>query len=217
MIQVRDILQVKFGKIDQAVELFTHPQAPSLLYMAPQYHFSVLTDISGPMYTLINEFAVPSIAEFEELNRRSFTQKGFEDWFKQFQQYIEGGRREFFNVEQEYAAWDRPGMIVVRESYRAFKWQIRNAVSLLQRYGGLLADRGVGQRPRILTDASGPMFTAIIEIETESMSAWETQRRSVYRQTEFQVWFTQMLTAVETGSHEFYRVEYTSAQANRKE
>ncbi len=212
MIQVRDILQVKFGKIDQAVELFTQPEGPALLYMSPEYQFNVLTDITGTMYTLINEFTVPSMADFENLNQRTFNQPGFEDWFKQFQLFVEGGRREFYHVEGSYGAWAQPGMIVVRETYRAFKWQIRNAVSLLQRYGGLLVDRGVGKRPRILTDTSGPMFTAIIEVETDSMSTWETQRRGVYRQTEFQVWFTQMLTTVESGAHEFYRVEYASTQ-----
>lgn len=98
---------------------------------------------------------------------------------------------------------------MVRESYRAYKWQIRNAVSLLQRYGAMLENRGVGQKPRILTDASGPMFQAIIELETDSMSTWENQRRQVYQEPEFRVWFVQMLTAVESGAHEFFRVEYT--------
>ena len=73
----------------------------------------------------------------------------------------------------------------MRETYRAYKWQIRTAVSLLERYGGLLADRGAGQNPRILTDANGPMFQAIIEIESESMSEWEIRRWEVYQQTEF--------------------------------
>jgi hypothetical protein len=32
----------------------------------------------------------------------------------------------------------------------------------------------------------------------------------LYREVEFQVWFNQMMTSVETGTHEFFRVEYTS-------
>ncbi|HEX9029736.1 MAG TPA: hypothetical protein VF823_11230 [Anaerolineales bacterium] len=208
-IQVRDVLQVKFGSIDQAVELFTRSGglAP---FSAPEHHLNVLTDVTGPMYTLINEFVVPNLGDFEARRNQSFQLDGFEEWFRQFQLFVEGGKREYYSVEGPYTAWSRPGMIVVRESYRAYKWQIRNAVSLLQRYGGLLVDRGVGINPRILTDASGSMFQAIIEIETESMSAWEERRRDVYRQTEFRVWFNQMLTAVDAGQHEFYRVEYTA-------
>jgi len=208
MIQVRDTLQVKFGKIDQAVELFTgsYQYAP---FHAPQYHLNVLTDISGPMYTLINEFVVPNLGEFEIARDQAATQPGQDEWFRQYKLFVEGGKREYFTVEGKYLPWTRVGMIVVSETYRASKWQVRTAVSLLERYGGLLADRGVGQNPRILTDSSGPMFQAVIEIESESMSDWEIRRREVYQQTEFQVWFTQMLTSAEGGMHEFYRVEFT--------
>ncbi len=211
MIQVRDVLQVKFGDIDQAVELFTRPTTPLLSYMTPEYHFNVLTDSSGSMYTLVNEFLVQSIGGFESILEQSFTQPGFEEWFRQFQLYIEGGRREYYNVEGQYSSWSQPGQIVVRESYRAYKWQIRSTVSLLQRYGAMLEAHGVGQRSRILTDASGPMFQAVIELETDSMSTWETQRRLVFREPEFRVWFLQLLTAVDSGSHEFFKVEFTAA------
>lgn len=208
MIQVRDTLQVKFGKIDQAVALFTgsYQFAP---FSAPEYHLTVLTDVSGPMYTLINEFVVPNLKEFEVARDQTSTQAGHEEWFRQFQLFVEGGRREYFNVEGAYTPWTRAGMIVVREAYLTYKWQTQTAISLLNRYGGLLADRGVGKNPRILTDASGMMFQAVIEIETESMSEWEYRRREVYRQVEFQVWFNQMMTAVEAGAHEFYRVEFS--------
>ncbi len=209
MIQVRDVLQVKFGEIDQAVALFTRPPSPLLGYMTPQFHFNVLTDISGDMYTLVNELAVPGLGEFEALRDRSFAEPSFDKWFRQFQQYVKGGRREYYNVEGPYASWSRPGLIVVRETYRAFEWQIHTAVSLLQRYGALLVDRGVGENPRILTDADGPMFRAVIEVETDSMFTWENHRRRMFKEVEFQVWFNQVRSAVESGTHEFFRVEYT--------
>ncbi len=210
MIQIRDVLQVKFGKIDQAVELFSNPSTPAPNFVLPERRFDVLTDVSGDMYTLINEYVVPSLGEFEVLRDQWYQQPEFGAWFKQFQLYVEGGRREFYNVEGPYEPWSRPGMVAVRECYRAYKWEIHTAVSLLQRYGALLVDRGVGQKPRILTDSSGSMFRAVIEVEVDSMSTWENQRRSLFREPEFQVWFVQLLSAVESGSHEFFRVEYTS-------
>jgi hypothetical protein len=123
---------------------------------------------------------------------------------------VDGGQRAYYNIEGAYESWSHPGLVVVREAYRAYKWQIGTAVELLQRYGALLVDRGVGQKPRILTDLSGPMFQAVIEIETESMSTWENQRRSLFSQPEFQVWFIQLRNTVEHGEHQFYRVEHAS-------
>lgn len=208
MIQIRDTLQVKFGKIDQAVELFTgsYQYVP---FSEPEHRLNVLTDVTGPMYTLINEFVVPNLSAFESARDQSMNRPGREEWFRQIQLFVEGGKREYFTVEGAYAAWTRPGLIVVRETYRTYKWQTQTTLSLLKRYGGLLSHWGVGQNPRILTDASGPMFQAVIEIETESMSEWESHRRDVYQQVEFQVWFNQMMTSVEAGGHEFYRVEFT--------
>jgi hypothetical protein len=208
MIQIRDVLQVKFGKIDQAVELFTQLQTPQAEEMVGGEQFEVLTDITGSMYTLVYGSVFKSLAEFAELRDRQFAHPEFADWFKQFQLFVEGGRREYYNLESSLKSWSQPGVVIVRESYRAYKWQIHRAVELLERYGDLLVDRGVGKNPRILTDASGPMFQAVIEVETESMSSWEEARRTLFRQVEFQVWFNQMLPVVEAGSHEFFRVEY---------
>ena len=209
MIQVRDVLQAKFGKIDQAVELFTQLSAQQSEGVIIGQHFEVLTDVTGNMYNLVNEFVVENMAEFTEMLKKQFARPEFDQWFNQFQLFIDGGRREYYNLEGPLKTWSRPGAIVVREAYRARKWQINTTVDLLKRYGGLLEFRGVGSNARVLTDASGPMFQAVIEIETDSMSTWESQRRILFQEVEFQVWFNQMLASVEAGSHEFYRVEYT--------
>jgi hypothetical protein len=210
MIQIRDVLNVKFGKIDQAIDLFSQLSTPASEKIVMGHHFEVLTDITGEMYTLVNEFVVESMTEFEAMRQKQFAQPEFEDWYKQFQLFVEGGRRDYYTAEGPFNTWSHPGAVVVRETYRAYKGQIHTAVDLLKRYGGMLEYFKVGANPRILTDLSGPMYQAVIEIETESMSSWENQRRTLYREVEFQVWFTQMLTNVEAGSHEFYRVEYTT-------
>jgi hypothetical protein len=208
MLQIRDVLQVKFGKIDQAVELFTQESTPAAERVVMGNHDEVLTDITGDMYTLVNTFTVESMAEFAALRDRQFDQPAFKRWFQQYQLFIEGGRREYYTVEGPIQPWSNSGAVVVREAYRAYKWQIQKAVDLLKRYGGLMEYFGVGKNARILTDLSGPMFQAVIEIESENMSTWENQRRTLYQQTEFQVWFNQMMTSIESGSHQFYRIEY---------
>jgi len=207
MIQVRTVYQVKFGKIDQAVALFS--RLPTLVRpeAASNPHYHLLTDISGPMYTLVEEIMIPSLARWEASRDQLFNHPDFAGWFKDFQLIVEGGRHEFYTLEGACEDWSRPGVIVVRQVYRAMQWQIRSAVSLLQRYGALLVDAGAGRQPRILTDVSGPMFQAVIEIETDGLSEWESHRRTLFKRPEFQVWFVQLTNTVEAGAHEFYRVE----------
>ena len=204
MIQVRNVHQLKFGRIDQAVDLFRHlPRAGG----HSEITLHGMTDISGPMYTFVTETTVPSLAQWEVIRTSLFDGPGYGDWFKQFQQVVESGRSELYTIEGEHAGWSKPGSLIVREVYRALKWQIRPAVGLLQRYGALLVDSQVGRDPRILTDLSGDMFTVVIEIETEELSDWEKHRRELYRRPEFQVWFAQLSSSVEKGWHEFYRLE----------
>jgi hypothetical protein len=207
MIQVRDVFQVKYGSIDQAVALFARLPKIAPSFSPLNVHYHVLTDISGPMYTLITEYMVDNLGAWEQARDASFAAPDFNEWFRQFQLFVEEGQREYFNIEGDCEDWSQPGVIVAREVYHAYKWQIHRAVELLQRYGALLVDRRVGQRPRILTDASGPMFRAVIEIETASLSQWEAQRRDMFLQPEFQVWFKQMVTVIKGGWHEFFRVE----------
>lgn len=205
MIQVRDIYQLRFGRVDQAVDLFSRLPTKAVGPAPLQHH--ALTDISGSMYTFVSELLVSNLAEWDHIRTGFFEQAGFSEWFKEFQLIVQSGRQEFFTVECEHTGWSRPGVVVVREVYHALKWQIRPAVDLLLRYGALLEDNGVGRNCRILTDLSGQMFRAIIEIETEGLSEWETQRRKLYQLPEFQAWFAQLGSKVEGGSHEFYRVE----------
>ena len=206
MIEVRNVFQLKFGRIDQAVELFQ--RLPAVAGSAPDgVRQQGMTDISGSMYTFVTELTVPSLARYETMRSSLFDGPGYGEWFKQFQLIVESGRAEFFTIEGEHAGWSRPGVLIVREGYRALKWQIRPAVALLQRYGALLVDSQVGRNPRILTDLSGEMFSAVIEIETEELSDWEKHRRELYQRPEFQVWFAQLSSSVEKGWHEFYRLE----------
>jgi hypothetical protein len=207
VIQIRTTYQVKFGKIDQAVDLFR--RLPGLLPagLRKNTHYHLLTDISGPMYTLVEELMVPSVGEWDSGRAELFKHPDYTNWFSGFQLFVEGGEHQFYTVEGDCEDWSKPGVIVVRESYRAHKWQIRPAVDLLRRYGALVVDSGAGRKPRILTDVSGPMFQSVIEIETDNLAHWETQRRSLYKRPEFQVWFVQLTNAVEAGAHEFYRVE----------
>ena len=128
-------------------------------YSPVDVHYHVLTDISGPMYSLVTEYVTANLGGWEQLRDALFDAPEFNAWFKQFQLFVEEGQREYFTLEGDGQDWSRPGVIVAREVYHVQKWQVHRAVELLQRYGALLVNRQVGQRPRILTDAgAAPCF-----------------------------------------------------------
>jgi hypothetical protein len=60
---------------------------------------------------------------------------------------------------------------------------------------------------RILTDASGPVFTVVTETEVESLAAWEQLLAEVFANPEFGEWFGRMTSLIESGRREFYNIE----------
>lgn len=208
MIQVRECYQVKFGKIDAAVEHFM--RFPGSRAAAGPYE--VLIDLSGDMYTLVAARHVKSMADWEAAQESFAKSKDFQEWFRPFKQYVEGGQREFNRVEQENEGWSARGAVVVRSCFRALEWRMAETVELLKTYGAMLVDSGVGARPRILTDASGSMFNTFIEIETPDLKTWDEHRAGLFLDAQFQVWFLRLTGCVSHGSHVFYTVAGLTAQ-----
>ncbi len=207
MIQVRDTFHIRFGKIDGAAEHFhrlleTMPSG----FMPGGTRYELLTDISGPMYTLREALHFPSIQSWEDGLQALFARPEFDEWFKDWKQFVEDGSREFFHVEMDHEGWSGPGAIVVRSCFRALEWRVHEAVGLLKDHGAMLADCGVATRPRVLTDASGRMFNTVLEVETPDLRTWDEHRQTMFADPMFQAWFRRLLTCVSQGSHEFYRV-----------
>lgn len=94
MIVVRDVYQVKFGQIDQLIALFDEARRT----WARRSDFRLLTDASGPLYTLVAETQVPSFAEWEKNFSELFANAEFVQWFARMTPLIESGRREFYNL-----------------------------------------------------------------------------------------------------------------------
>ena len=63
-----------------------------------------------------------------------------------------------------------------------------------------------GPNFRILTDATGPFFTVVTEIEVESLAAWEGRFSESMGRPWVGEWFDRMVPLVESGSREFYNV-----------
>ena len=96
MIVVRDVYQVKLGKIDQLLDLFKDARHG----WAQKYDYRVLTDASGPFYTAVAESQVTNLGEWENRLAEMYSNSNFGQWFARMEPLIESGRREFYNLEE---------------------------------------------------------------------------------------------------------------------
>jgi hypothetical protein len=94
MILVRDVFQARYGKGDELVALLKEAREK----FEADYGYRILTDASGPFFTVVTETEVESLAAWERLIAEVFSMAEFGDWFARMVPLVESGRREFYNV-----------------------------------------------------------------------------------------------------------------------
>jgi hypothetical protein len=98
-------------------------------------------------------------------------------------------------------------MLVARQVFQAKYGRGDELIALFKELNTRLQEAGgTAPRFRILTDASGPFFTVVTEVEIESLAAWEESFQESMNQPWMGEWFGRMVPLVESGSREFYRV-----------
>ena len=98
-------------------------------------------------------------------------------------------------------------MLVARQVFQAKYGRGDELVALFQEFNTRMQEAGeTTPRFRILTDATGPFFTVVTEIEVETFAAWEGGFRESMERPWMGEWFSRMVPLVESGSREFYNL-----------
>jgi hypothetical protein len=85
MVVIRNVFQLKFGKAKEAVALMKESVAIQKKALADvQFSTRVLTDVTGPFYTLVLELTVPNLSTFESYAPRLF---GDKEWQASYQRW----------------------------------------------------------------------------------------------------------------------------------
>jgi hypothetical protein len=99
MIVIRNVFQLKFGKAREAVALMKESAAIEKRLMSGlEYSRRLLTDVTGPFYTLVLEITVPNLAAFETNTPRLFGDKEWQAVSQKMAPLVESGSREVFSV-----------------------------------------------------------------------------------------------------------------------
>ena len=99
MILIRDVFQARYGKGNELVQLFKEAQKEWT--DGSPYGNLLLTDLSGPFFTVVTETRAESLAEWQQRSAAIFARPDFGEWFGRMQGLVESGRREFYTIEAE--------------------------------------------------------------------------------------------------------------------
>ena len=99
MIVIRNVFRLKFGKAKEAVALMKEGLAIQKRVMAGQeYSSRVLTDVTGPFYTLVLEITSPSLSTFESTAPKLFGDKEWQAHYQKIGALVDSGYREVFSI-----------------------------------------------------------------------------------------------------------------------
>jgi hypothetical protein len=101
-ILVRFICQAKFGKASEVVVGFKQSGEIVRTRVAPNIRTRLLTDLSGPFDTVVQEIEVESLAEWERLRAMVFSNPEVQEAEAALPNLIESGRTEYYTIEAEW-------------------------------------------------------------------------------------------------------------------
>ena len=102
MVVVRMVFQTKWGKAQEVVDEFASMVDIMRRITGNNAHVRILTDLSGPFHTVVQEIEVESLAKWEEYRAKMFSSPEFQDMQPPGELPFEGGRTEFYTLEK---AW----------------------------------------------------------------------------------------------------------------
>ena len=95
MIIVRNVFQLKFGKMREAVATMKEGMAiQKRVLSGADFSTRLLTDLTGRNYTLVFELTLPNLAAFESFAPRLFADKDWQANYQKMVPLVESGHRE---------------------------------------------------------------------------------------------------------------------------
>ena len=99
MIVIRNVFRLKFGKTREAVAAMKQGlEIQKRVVTGVDYSTRVLTDLTGPFYTLVLELTVPNMAAWEANMPKLFADKEWQASYQQMAPLVESGYREVFTI-----------------------------------------------------------------------------------------------------------------------
>ena len=98
MLIARQVFRAKYGRGDELVALFRELNTRMRDAGGTAPRFRILTDVSGPFFTVVTEVEVESLAAWEGKFRQSMDRPWMSEWFGRMTPLVESGSREFYNI-----------------------------------------------------------------------------------------------------------------------
>ncbi|MGH2617158.1 MAG: hypothetical protein ACRDJC_18145 [Thermomicrobiales bacterium] len=98
MLVARQVFQARYGRGDELVAHLRELNARLGEEGGTAPRFRILTDVSGPFFTVSTEIEMENLAVWEGSFREAMDRPWMGEWFSRMAPLVESGRREFYRV-----------------------------------------------------------------------------------------------------------------------
>jgi hypothetical protein len=102
MILVRLVFQAKWGQAQEVIDRFTQNAEMMRRIVGPNVRARILSDLSGPFHTVVQEMEVESLAEWERIRAATFENPEFQEVQAGSDPPFVSGRTEFYTIEATF-------------------------------------------------------------------------------------------------------------------
>ena len=99
MIIERNVFHLKYGKAKEAIAIWKEVMDEAKKVNLPNSQMRLLSDISGPAYTLVMEIHIPGYIEINPKNAVWATHPKFQELHQKFIPLCEKAHREYYKIE----------------------------------------------------------------------------------------------------------------------
>ena len=99
MVVIRNVFRLKFGQAKQVLPILKEGLAiQRRLAAGTDVSARLLTDVTGPFYTVVLELTVPSLASMETTTPRIMGDREWQENYQKLVPFVESRYREVFTV-----------------------------------------------------------------------------------------------------------------------
>lgn len=99
MVVIRNSFQLKFGKAKDALAAIKEAVGAQKK-AGSSFSYRILTDLTGPFYTLVLEVTVPSLAAMEAEMPKNMSLPEFQSAYRKFVEFVESGERQVYTIAE---------------------------------------------------------------------------------------------------------------------
>lgn len=209
MIISRTAFKLKFGQAKPAVALWKEIMNAEMgTAPVPKPPMRLLTDMSGPNYTLVTELNMRGFADLEPDQHIWTTNAKIRELYPQFVPLCEESISELYHLEHQIGENCPAGFVVERMVFQLRYGTAKEAITIWKDIMNSIKGRPDAPAMRLLTDITGPSYTLVMEMHYRNMMDFGPKMVRWVSDEKAREGYARFVPLCESSSRTLFRMEH---------